>query len=342
MFAACLVSLLLGTPPENRPPDVALAPVPEPRFAADPPTTTPLTPVIPGQPPVVPQPPAPPPPPPPPNPCDGASLPAGPDIQPGKTVPIGTVLTVAIPQVQGYVLGLGICCAIPDPLGCFTRLVPRDTPFTHCAGASGTLKVILDGTDPNGCYVKKEETVTVLPPDKIEAKQSAAATGPQYRTTQYFDVTAGGDPLGPCFDTCADEKILFWGTVSKKFGVPPNMNAADLDWDPAGGSCPPKKDLVFYYVPSDGDGGGSKILDIKTGIWKSIDSAPVGGPIITYKQWAGVKHSRCEPCADPVPPDDFAQNDPCRWLTESFVFSIERTGQDEVVHQLMPNWPSGN
>ena len=231
------------------------------------------------------------------------------------------------------------------------RLNTPDNTHVHCASSSGTLNFIVDGYKyPGRCYVRSDTALTVNPPDEIEAQQSAPADGPQYRTTQLFKIRAAGEPLGPCFDTCADEKIRFWNKVIGEWVIPVGFDSLAA-WKPDGNSCPPDKELVYQYIPGDGDVGGSHVFDIKRGLFKALNgkppgpngepgysATPVGGVAYTYMQWVGIKHSRCGTCDDPVPPGGAEQDDPCRWLTESFVFHLRRTGQDTIVHEYNPTW----
>ena len=273
--------------------------------------------------------------------CTGEPFSAGAvTVSPGKSVPLGFMVTFSWRVPADWNLDLSICCTsgglepceqVPDP----AQGNSSEREYEWCAYAAGTFEYLLAGTDGNGCRVETKGTVTVEPPDSIEPNPySPTGIGPLYHAFQDWKVTAGGKPLGPCYDACVDEYVQFWNRKRKEWQDPVTPSGEmPFRWRAAGAldSCPTDNNPAFDYKPD-----RSLIFDAKRGSAlpnKHPQDFAAGELIYRYRQKIGIALARCETC-DPLPPDMFAQDDSCRWFSFGWYnFNFVKGVGDTVTHE---------
>ena len=272
-------------------------------------------------------------------PCAGEPFSAGQiSKSSGDAVNLGEKVRFSWDEPPGWSLGFAICCESDEEPICggarLTYLEGLDH-YEWCAVPAGRFTYVLDGTNENGCRVETTGTLTVRPPDTIEPNPySPSGVGPLYEAFQDWEVTAAGEPLGPCYDACADEAVEFWDRVDKVWVNPPDVNTGEFPygWRRAGelDTCPADNNTSFDYKPD-----RSLIFDAKRGALFGRDPKDyaTGELIYRYRQKIGIALARCETC-DPLPPDTFAQDDPCRWLSVGWYnFDFVKGIGDSVTHK---------
>ena len=244
------------------------------------------------------------------------------NLEPSGAVPLGTTLVIrwAAPP-PGWTLGISVCCTSLGGLQC-PSMVPFGPELVYCLSRIGEHEVRLEGTDDRNCPVLTRQTVTVLPPDAVAPQPGdLEATGPQFHAIQYWKFTAGGEPLGDCYDACVDENIQLYNKIDAEW------DDVGFGWSPDGGQCPSDDNLAFDYKPS-----LSAIKDFKRGAYKDPYTFQPGEKLYTYRQKVGIALSRCNPCG-PLPPDMLPQDDPCRWYSSDWhVFLVFRLPDDGLYH----------